>query len=734
MQKDGDNEILFVSTFPPRECGIATFTKDLVDAIDKRLSPTLKTSVCAMNTNGTNIYNYGKKVRFQISDTNIQDYIDAAKKINSSRKIKLVSIQHEFGIFGGEYGSYLLSFLKNLTKPVFITFHSILPNPEPERKEIVKKLAEHSSALVVMTKSGVDILRNDYEIQTPIKLIPHGIPEASFDFQGAEKKRLGLEKKLILSSFGLTSQNKGYEYVIEALPKVVEKFPNVLYLIVGQTHPIVRKNEGEKYRNMLEAIIKKHNLKNNVKFYNKYLTKEEIIQYLKASDIYISPSLTKEQITSGTLVYAMGAGRSVISTPFTHANDIITEDRGLLVKFEDAESISDSIIHLLSDNKLRRFQERNNYLYTRQMVWPNIALSYAQAFKEHVELPEISTMRIPRINLSHLNKLTDDFGIIQFANFASPNKDSGYTLDDNARALMLCAELHKQPRKQFPLKLMKTYLNYIKYVQDSDGKFYNVVNKEKEINKEKWSEEAHARALRALAYTSSIRSLPREIRKESEHLLSKSLKPIKNMNHSRAIASILAGLYFYNKTKYSEKNITQIKKLADKLLSSYEHNSSAEWKWFEPMMTYANAKLPEALMYAYIATQDKKYLMTAKESFDFLIEKTFQREVFVPIGQEGWYDPATHQRAIFDQQPIEAASMTRAAILAYEIFDDEKYRRCAFNSFNWFLGQNITNTVVYNEQTGGCHDGLGHEVINTNQGAESTLAYLQARLSLGETI
>ncbi len=726
------NTVLFMGTYPPRECGIATFTQDLAEAIDKQFSPAIKTKVIALNKNGTNIYNYPKKVVLQISDTDISDFIERAKKINKIKNIKLVSIQHEFGLYSGEYGEYILAFLEVLKKPAIITFHSILPNPNKKLKTVVQEIAKRVKHIVVMTDAAIGILRRDYAITTPITIIPHGIPNVAFEAQQREKKNLGLHNRIVLSSFGMMSKNKGYEYVIEALSELIKKFPNIIYLIVGETHPVVRKKEGEKYRNMLEREVKEHNLQKHVKFYNKYLTKKEIIQYLKATDLYICPSLTPEQITSGTLVYAMGCGRAVIATPFLHARDVVTKDRGRLVSFGSAPSIRKAIMELLEQKDRTRELERNAYAYTRPMIWQNVGISYARLFNSSLDVPEIYFTNIPHINVSHLRKLTDDFGIVQFANYAHPDVNSGYTLDDNARALIVCGALYEKFKKKNKLALMKTYLNYMKYVQQADGKLYNYVTKTKILDKDSWSEEAHGRALRALGYIASLKGPPKDIKHEAETLFATSLPVALTFEHPRPIASVIVGLYHYNKEKYSEEHIALIKKLADHLVALYEQNSSTEWRWFDHAMTYSNAKLPESLLYAYIATQDKKYLMIAKESLDFLIAKTFDNNTFIPIGQNGWYNSETNQRALFDQQPIEAAAMTNALVIASRIFRNPRYRKLAMTTFNWFLGKNIVHTTVYNEETGGCHDGLGQEVVNMNQGAESTLAYLMARISLEE--
>ena len=734
MKREDDYCALFISTFPPRECGIATFTQDLTDAIDKQFFPTIKTRILALNKNGANIYNYPKKVILQISDNDISDYIAVAKKINSMKNIKLICIQHEFGLFGGEYGEYLIAFLELVKKPVMITFHSVLPSPGNKLKVVVQSIASRVKTIIVMTDKAVEILRKDYGISTPIKVLPHGIPNVTFEKQEKEKRNLHLINKTVLSSFGMVSCNKGYEHVIEALPSLVKKFPNLIYLIVGETHPVVRKHEGEVYRNMLERRVKELGLQKHVKFYNKYLTKKEIIQYLKATDIYLSPSLTPEQITSGTLVYAMGCGRAVVSTPFLHAKDIVNPERGILVEFRNPKSFAEAIERILNDKDAKERMEKNSYAYTRSMVWHNTAISYVKLFNGAFNLPDVYFTNIPRINVNHLKKLTDNFGIIQFANYNTPDGDSGYTLDDNARALMVCGALYERLRGKNKLNLMKIYLDYIKYVQQDDGRFYNYVDKNRNVDRESWSEEAHGRAIRALGYLLSLHGISGEIKSEAENILMKSLDVIPELKHQRAIASVIVGLYYYNKEKYSELNLERIKTLADTLVRLYRANSREGWNWFEPIMTYSNAKLSEALMYAYIATQNKEYLNVAGESFDFLIDKTFIKKTFVPVGQNGWYDGDKNKRAYFDQQPIEAASMMNALSVAYQVFGDSKYKEFALSAFGWFLGKNVSNSFVYNEETGGCHDGLGRVVVNMNQGAESTLAYLMARLTLDETV
>ncbi len=726
MSDKNPSVILSVGTYPPRECGIATFTRDITSAIQSKLTSRATTKVLAINRNGINIYNYPREVIYQLNDSNIQDYVDTAKKINKNTSINLISIQHEFGIFGGEYGNYIIPFLEILKKPVVVTFHSVLPDPDKERKKVVQDIAKRVKCIIVMTEKAVDILRNEYDIKTSIKVIPHGIPSVSFEKNEHEKERLNYKDRIILSSFGLLSKGKGYQYVIQALPKVIKRFPNLLYLIMGETHPVVRKEEGEKYRNMLEKKVKKLGLEKNVKFYNKYLTLGEIIRYLKATDIYISPSLDPNQITSGTLVYAMGCGRPVISTPFLHAKDIVTRDRGNLVKFRNPKSFADSMIRILSDPELKKSMQREAYSYTRHMTWSNVALSYLHVFKKYTDFSGAGRIKLPEFRTDHMKTLTDDFGMIQFAKNTNPDISSGYTLDDNARAMIIsCAD---QAQNGTGLESIRRYLGFIGSVQKKDGKLYNIVDQKRKL-KDSWSEDAHGRALWALGNLIDSGKVPLPIKQDADLIFRKAKKQLKKIKSPRAIAFSILGLHHYNREKGSKRNIKTIKRLADTLLNLYTSNSSEEWHWFEPYLTYSNAKLPEALLVAYSSTKNKRYLDAGLKTLDFLRSITIEKNTFAPVGQNGWYIK-DGKRAYFDQQPVDAASMVQALVLAYGLTGKNKYKKDAKTSFKWFLGKNSLNQMVYDEYTGGCYDGVGKSALNLNQGAESTIAYLLARVSL----
>jgi glycosyltransferase involved in cell wall biosynthesis len=729
-ERGGNDTILFMGTYPPRECGIATFTKDLVTAVDRRLSRMINTGIIAINRNGVNIYNYPKKVQYEISDTDLNDYIEVAEQINARPDVKLICIQHEFGIFGGDWGDHLLMFLEKIKKPIVVTFHSVLPNPDDKLYRVVREIGKKVEEIIVMTQAGVEILRNSYGLENQIQVVPHGIPTTTFEDQSKSKARIGVpQDRKVICTFGMVGPGKGYEDVIEALPEIVKEFPDVLYIIVGETHPNVRKESGEAYRNKLTERVVELGLENNVKFYNKYVTIDEIILYVKAADVYVCPPQNPNQITSGTLVYAMGCGRAIVSTPFLHAKDIVTEKKGFLAEFNNPSSFAEPILKILRDPEMKKSMESHAYHETREMTWPNVAFKYCGIFDRHVHIESEEAKMLPKINTTHLSRLTDGFGVIQFSNQWIPDVSSGYTLDDNARALLVCVKHFEKFREYKQLNMIRTYLNYFKHVQDVDGRLYNFVNKDKAVDKNSWGEDAQGRAIWALGYLIDAPHIPVDFKREAHEIFVKAIGAVENVKSPRAVAFIIQGLYHYDKEMKHEETKRRMTKFADHLVDLYEHSYHESWKWFEKYLTYGNSKLSEALFYAYAATGKQEYLDIANESLKFLIEKTFENGVFVPIGQNGWYERGG-ERQYYDQQPIEAAYMVDTLIAAYKITDDDEYRKRAFQAFKWFTGENTLKQVVYNENTGGCHDGLGERTINLNQGAESTIAYLLARLNM----
>lgn len=731
-----DNEIelssiktCFLSNYPPKECGIATFTRDLSMAMDKKFNPKLKSKVVALNA-PEELYNYNKRVIMQIDKEDINHYIEIAKKINKREDIKIVSVQHEFGIFGGDYGCYLIPFLETIEKPVIITFHSVLPNPDEPRRRVVQAIAAKSSGIIVMAKVAIDILNNDYKIpKSKIFLIHHGIPSVEYKKNQEMKERLKLGNKIVLSTFGLLSRGKGIEYMIQALPPLVKKYPNLVYLIMGETHPVVRNREGESYRQELVALVNKLGLKNNVKFYNKYLDLPEILNYLVATDVYICTNLEKNQITSGTLTYAMGCGRAVVSTASIYAEEVLGEGRGLVVDFKNPEEYSKAIDKVLSNPEFKDSLEKNAYSFTRQMTWPNVAFTHLKIFNKIVKLREEMTEKFPKIKLNHLQNMTDDYGLIQFADHTSPDKTSGYTLDDNSRALIFSVLHHKLFDSKISRDLSNTYLKFLEKSQEKDGNFKNNHKNQEELTN-KYSEDSFGRTIWSLGYTIN-KTKDTAIKQRARQLLLNSFDKINTLESPRAIAFALCGLYYYNADDSNQESLFSIKKLADKLVNLYEQESSSEWEWFESMLSYANSKLPESLFLAYESTKEVRYLEVGEKTLKFLSGIVFIGDEVYPIGQNGWYK-REGKRAFFDQQPLDLSYMVQTFLTAYSITKNKEYYDKAIQSFNWFLGKNHLNQMIYDENTGGCYDGLGTHSVNLNQGAESTVSYLMARIFLEE--
>jgi glycosyltransferase involved in cell wall biosynthesis len=719
----------FLSNYPPKECGIATFTKDLSQAMDKRFNPKLKSKVVALNA-PEELYNYNRKVIMEIDKEDINHYIDIAKKINGRDDIKIVSIQHEFGIFGGDYGCYLVPFLEALEKPVVMTFHSVLPNPEEERKKLVQAIVERSSAIIVMAEVAVKILNEDYDIpKSKLFVVHHGIPSVNFKKPEAMKEKLNLQGKKVISTFGLLSRGKGIEHMIKAIPKVVEKHPDVVYLIMGETHPVVRNEEGESYRRELIALINKLGLKNNVKFYNKYLSLDEITNFLQASDIYVCTNLERNQITSGTLAYAMGAGKAVVSTPIIYAEEMLAAERGVLAKFKNPNSYADAINKILDDPDYKELLERNAYAFSRQMIWPNVALSYLKIFNKVVKLREELTEKFPKIKLNHLQNMTDNYGLIQFASHIDPEMKSGYTIDDNARALIFSLLHDNLSNKGIPSKLTRTYLNFIRKSQEADGNFKNNHKNEEEITN-KYSDDSFGRTIWALGYT-IYKMKDEKLKEKARQMFLKAFDRISSLETTRSMAFSLCGLAYYCKDNPNQEAMYLIKTLADRLVELYDEEAGEDWEWFESFLTYANAKLPESLFLAYDLIGDERYLEVGEATLKFLSDTVFIEDEIYPIGQNGWYN-RNGKRALFDQQPLDVSYIIQAFLTAYETTEDSEYYDKAVKAFNWFLGKNHLNQMIYNENTGGCYDGLGRHSVNLNQGAESTVSYLMARIFLEE--
>lgn len=729
--------IVYVSTFPPRECGIATFTQDLMNSFDEMYNPCEEAKIVAMNLDKTSLYSYDKKkVIFQISQPDEESYIKAAQYLNNLNQVVLVNVQHEFGIFGGSYGSHLLVFLRELKKPVVITFHTVLPTPNKELHDIVFAINNHICGIIVMTQSSKNILVKDYGIDSnKISVIPHGIHPVSFTDSKKAKNDLGYSKNITISTFGLLSKGKGIEYGIEAMVNVVKKFPNAIYLIIGVTHPMVLKNEGEIYRNNLVKKVHSLKLENNVFFYNKYLEIDELLHFLEATDVYLALPQDPNQAVSGTLSYALGSGKPVVSTSFAQAKEDVTDEVGILVDFKDVRQIETALSILIADSEKRKNMAKNAYFRTRGRTWRNIILAYMSEYIRIVPSLGDVEKNIPRIKPSHIFELTDDFGMIQFAQMTKPDPSSGYTTDDNAQALIAMVTYYEKFGKKRVLPLIQTYIRFLEYVEQKNGGFHNYVNVEKKIPNDQHIKEnletTSARTMFALAKTAVSINLPKVIRKMAVTLFIRHIHIGEKMTSPRSIAYFIKALVVWSTTQPSPDIQLYVERLTEKLIAMFEKNSGPDWKWFEDILAYSNALIPDALVDAYTLIKKEKYLSIARQSLDFLIGYSFEEDVCVPVGQNGWMKRGQEKHR-YDQQPEEVSVLVFVLESMYRITGEEKYNKMRRNAFNWFLGNNTLRQVVYDQATGGCYDGVGEKDINLNQGAESTVMYLLARLSFEE--
>lgn len=730
--------IVYLGTYPPRECGIATFTADLVKNFDDLYSPQEETKVIALN-NSLQTYNYPRKVIFQISENEPDDYKAAAEKLNKMPQVKLVSVQHEFGIYGRDYGKNLLIFLENINKPVVVTFHTVLPEPAPEMKEVVKRIIELADRLVVMTETSKRLMEEVYGAPTEkVKVIYHGIHPLPYTDGSQIKKELKLSKRKIISTFGLLGRGKGIEYAIEAMPEVAKRFPDALYLVIGATHPVILKNEGEGYRNQLVEKVCSLGLQKHVRFYNKYLTTEDLLKFLQATDIYLSLSQDPNQAVSGTLSYALGAGRPVISTPFMQAKELVTPDVGLLIGFNGEGNIAEKIISILNEPERMINMGKTAYFKTRKMTWKNVTLAYMREFIEL--LPELAKKErnLPPIKLRHLSKLTDHFGIFQFAKLDEPDVSWGYTVDDSARALVAVSWYQQIAPGRVLERLAQVYIDFLTRASKPEGGFKNYFGPDRkeqvELNRAENLEDATARAIWALAVAAGS-NLPAKLCAKARSLLEDQIPKLGEISSPRAAAFLIKSLTVYlgliDKDKAEEVEWVKalLAKQADFLLSLFEKSSDDKWFWFEESFAYSNALMSEAMLLAYKVLGNYHYFKAGKITLDFLLQNFFQGDVCVPVGQSGWYKKG-ERKHIYDQQPEEVSALVLALQTMYDLGGDNFYKTKMMQAFNWFLGNNVLNRVMYSHLTGGCFDGLQENEVNLNQGAESTISYLLARLAL----
>jgi glycosyltransferase involved in cell wall biosynthesis len=737
------NRIGFIGNYLPRQCGIATFTTDLCEAIAAEYAGT---TCIALPVNDIEAgYAYPARVRFELEEKDIASYRRAADFLNTNN-VDLVSLQHEYGIFGGRAGSHILALLNELRMPVVTTLHTILREPDADQRRVLEEVAALSDRLVVMSKRGAEFLQDVYHVRPEkIDLIPHGIPDLPFVDPSFHKDLFGVEGKIVLLSFGLLSANKGIENVIAALPSILARYPNVVYMIVGATHPHVKRTDGETYRLSLEWLAREQGVEGQVIFYNRFVSLEELVKFIGAADIYITPYLNPSQIVSGTLAYTLGAGKAVISTPYWYAEEMLAEERGALVPFRDPAALTAQVIDLLDNEAKRHAMRKRAYLYGRQMVWPQVARRYmenferARAERRHFTPPGFTVKaldkrpaELPPLKLDHLRHMADETGMLQHAIFTVPNYHEGYSTDDNARALMVSTLLEELGNGD-ALKLASRYLAFVWYSFNAEtGRFRNFMDYQRRWLEDSGSEDCHGRTLCALGTVLGRSNTP-ALHSMAGWLFEQALPAILPTTSPRAWAFALIGIHEYLRRFGGDRKASQVREeLAGRLLSLYRSNRLEEWRWYEDVLTYCNAALPHALLLCGQSMASEAMIQAGLESLGWLAE--LQRADapgghFVPIGSNGFYRRGG-KRARFDQQPVEAQAMISACLEAERTTGDKRWRKEARRAFEWFLGRNDLNLPIYDPTTGGCRDGLHPDRPNENQGAESTLAFLQASLEL----
>ena len=734
-------KIAYIATYPPRECGIGTFTNNLLKSMLPRSESTEANNegfVVALNDNDLT-YKYPEEVKITIRQDYQEDYLKAVKYINLSGADVCI-LEHEFGIFGGHSGVYILPLLYRLEMPLIVTLHTILKTPSYNEKAILKEICKMATKIVVMSHKAIEFLTTIYDVpEEKIALIEHGVPDIHFD-SGKSKKEFKLENKEVILTFGFIGRSKGIETVIKALPKVVEKHPNVIYIVLGKTHPNVLRHSGEEYRIFLMRLVKNLQLEKQVVFLNEFVDEQDLFKYLYACDIYITPYLNEAQITSGTLSYAVGVGAAVLSTPYWHASELLSEGRGRLFNFSDPDNLSETLNGLLDHPEELNELKQKAAAYGQKITWPKIGERYMALAasmltdgyhsidkKESV----LDLLIIPPFSLIHINRMTDDTGIIQHAKFGIPNLKEGYCLDDNSRALLMVLMAYRQMKDMRALELSPIYLSYIHYMQNADGTFRNFLSFSRNFLDEVGSEDSFGRTIWALGYL--LGNAPNDAYYQTGRLVFFNAAPnFEKLRSIRGIANTMIGICYYLKSNPSDDSMTErLRNMAFTLIKHFQENESSDWKWFESLLAYDNGILPLALLHSAEILNDDTITKTAMQAMNFLTSHTLKDNYLSIIGNEKWFRKEG-ERSVFAQQPIDAMAMVLMYHQAFLLTREKDYLAKLYTSFLWFLGENDLRMSLYDFETKGCCDGFESYGVNRNQGAESSLAYLISHLAVLE--
>jgi glycosyltransferase involved in cell wall biosynthesis len=727
-------EIVIITSYPPRECGIATYSQDLFFALQNKFTNSFDVTICALESE-LDTYKYSDEVKYVLKTDSSASYSSFAEVCNQRDTISMVVFQHEFGLFKTNESDFI-ELLERINKPKMVVLHTVLPNPDVAILSMMQEINRYAITLIVMTQTSLKILVQDYGIDAQkITVIPHGTHLVEFTSKRFLKEKYQVANRKIISTFGLLSSGKCIETSINALQTIVKKHPEVLFLVIGKTHPSVVKNEGELYRNELEARIKELHLEKYVQFVNKYLPLPELLEYLQLTDIYLFTSKDRNQAVSGTFSYAISCGCPIISTPIPHALEVLNDRTGIIIDFENADQLAIQVNSLLDDDCLRATISSNGIHKLAPTAWENSAIAHAILFEQIINAKLHLHYKIPKINLNHLKNLTTDFAMIQFSVINQPDLESGYTLDDNSRALVAMCQHYQLKKDESDLDYIQRYFNFILYCLQPEGYFYNYVDKHKNFtdqNSENLSD-SNGRAIWAIGYLLSIQSiLPNELVENATKTMQLALVNVCKIHSPRAMAFIIKGIYYSQLENPTLDAELLVKHLADKLVQIYKHEKDENWQWFESYLTYGNSILPEAMLCAFLVTNDENYKLIAKTTFDFLLSKIYKKNRIKVISNKGWLHNTNQivEEQIGGEQPIDVAYTILALSKFYDVFHQKEYLNKMEIAFDWFLGNNHLHQIIYNPCTGGCYDGLEDTYINLNQGAESTVSYLMARLTI----
>lgn len=720
----------------PRRCGIATFTTDLAESL-ATAAPQSEVWVVAMNDR-TEGYPYPDRVHFEIGERRQDDYLLAAEFLNSNG-VELASLQHEYGIFGGPAGAHILDLIGRLRMPVVTTLHTVLDEPSPEERDVTAEIARLSAKLVVMSRRAVGILRDTYNVpEEKIAFVHHGIPDLPFIDPSFHKEQFSVADRTVAATFGLLSPNKGIEHMVEAMPRIVASHPDLIYLVLGVTHPNVKEHDGERYRTALLRLAENLGVAENIRFLDHFADLQELGEFLGCADVYVTPYANEAQITSGTLAYAMGSGKAVVSTPYWYATEMLAEGRGVITPFGDAQSLATNILTLLDDPVRRHAIRKRAYLFTRNAVWSTVATEYFKVFAEARErgrreptrrfaAPTLvpTTPLLPPLEVSHLRYMTDDTGLLQHARFNVPDRTHGYCTDDNARALVLFATARDLLLENDHVESMTaSCLSFLAHALDPDSsRFRNFMTYERRFEESEGSEDSQGRALWALGVTAGASAHAGHLA-AATWLFNQALPAADRFVHPRSSALALVGINAYLKRFPGDSRARRTAgALATRIETDFRNNATDDWFWFDDILTYDNGKPAQALIVTGASLQNAGMIRIGIQALEWLTDVQLTDGQFTPIGNDGWYRRGRH-RARFDQQPIEAQSMIEAYCAAHSVTGAARWAGAAEQVFRWFLGHNDLNAPLYDPQTGACCDGLGAEGPNLNQGAESTLAWL----------